>query len=140
MWLRPLPLPMWTTSGVWVLKQLSTIKESVSKNTQREWLLSLTRWGDTQQRSLQVLKPGGILVSVVSPVSETEQKRHGIRAAYFYVDVTTTRLNKITELFESGKLTTHVGTVLPLEEARKAHEMLGGAPHRRGKIVLSIAA
>ena len=96
--------------------------------------------GDTQQRSLQVLKPGGILVSVVSPVSETAQKRYGIRAAYFYVDVTTTRLNKITELFESGKLTTDVGTVLPLEEARKAHEMLGHAPHRRGKIVLSIAA
>ena len=96
--------------------------------------------GDTQQRSLQVLKPGGILVSVVSPVSETAQKRYGIRAAYFYVDVTTTRLNKITELFESGKLTTDVGTVLPLEEARKAHEMLGRAPHRRGKIVLSIAA
>ena len=96
--------------------------------------------GDTQQRSLQVLKPGGILVSVVSPVSETAQKRYGIRAAYFYVDVTTTRLNKITELFESGKLTTDVGTVLPLEEARKAHEMLDRAPHRRGKIVLSIAA
>jgi NADPH:quinone reductase-like Zn-dependent oxidoreductase len=96
--------------------------------------------GDTQQRSLQVLKPGGILVSVVSPVSETAQKRYGIRAAYFYVDVTTTRLNKITELFESGKLTTDVGTVLPLEEARKAHEMLGRAPRRRGKIVLSIAA
>lgn len=96
--------------------------------------------GDTQQRSLQVLKPGGILVSVVSPVSETAQKRYGIRAAYFYVDVTTTRLNKITELFESGKLTTDVGTVLPLEEARQAHEMLGRAPHRRGKIVLSIAA
>jgi NADPH:quinone reductase-like Zn-dependent oxidoreductase len=96
--------------------------------------------GDTQQRSLQVLKPGGILVSVVSPVPEGTQKRYGVRAAYFYVDVTTTRLNKITELFESGKLTTDVGTVLPLEEARKAHEMLGGAPHRRGKIVLSIAA
>ena len=96
--------------------------------------------GDTQQRSLQVLKPDGILVSVVSPVSETAQKRYGIRAAYFYVDVTTTRLNKITELFESGKLTTDVGTVLPLEEARKAHEMLGRARRRRGKIVLSIAA
>jgi NADPH:quinone reductase-like Zn-dependent oxidoreductase len=95
--------------------------------------------GDTQQRSLQVLKPGGILVSVVSPVPEATQKRYGVRAAYFYVNVTTTRLNKITELFESGKLCTDVGTVLPLEEARKAHEMLGGAPHRRGKIVLSIA-
>ena len=96
--------------------------------------------GDTQQRSLRVLKPGGILVSVVSPVPETTQERFGVRAAYFYVDVTTARLNKIAELFDSEKLFTDVGTVLPLEEARIAHEMLAGAPHRRGKIVLSIAA
>jgi NADPH:quinone reductase-like Zn-dependent oxidoreductase len=96
--------------------------------------------GDTQQRSLLVLKPGGILVSVVSPVPETLQKRYGVRGAYFYVDVTTARLNKISELFDRGKLTTNVGTVLPLEQARTAHEMLGGKPHRRGKIVLSIAA
>ena len=45
---------------------------------------------------------GGILVSVVSPVPEATQTRYGIRAAYFYVDVTTARLNKITELFESA--------------------------------------
>jgi len=96
--------------------------------------------GDTQQRSLRVLKPGGILVSVVSPVPEATQTRYGIRAAYFYVDVTTARLNRITELFESATLVTNVGTVLPLEKARLAHEMLDGAPHQRGKIVLSIAA
>jgi NADPH:quinone reductase-like Zn-dependent oxidoreductase len=59
---------------------------------------------------------------------------------YFYVDVTTARLNKIAELFDSGKLVTDVGTVLPLEKARIAHEMLGGGSHKRGKIVLSIAA
>lgn len=96
--------------------------------------------GETQQRSLRVLKPGGILVSIVSPVPEAAQKRYGVRAAYFYVDVTTTRLNKITELFDSRKLATDVGIVLPLEQARKAHEMLGGELHKRGKIVLSIAA
>jgi len=96
--------------------------------------------GDTQQRSFRVLKPGGILVSIVSPVPEATQKRYGIRAAFFYVDVTTARLNKITELFDSGKLVTDVGTVLPLEEARVAHQMLGGAPHKRGKIVLSVTA
>ncbi len=95
---------------------------------------------ETQQRSFRVLKPGGILVSVVSPVSEAIQMRYGIRAAFFYVDVTTARLNTITEMFDSGKLVTDVGTVLPLYEARVAHEMLAGAPHKRGKIVLSIAA
>lgn len=96
--------------------------------------------GDTQQRSLRVLRPGGILVSVVSPVSEAAQKQHGIRAVFFYVEVTTARLNKITELFDNGKLVTDVGTVLPLAEARVAHEMLAGAPHKRGKIVLNVAA
>jgi len=96
--------------------------------------------GDTQQRSLRVLKPGGILVSVVSPVPETAQKHYGVRAAYFYVDVTAARLSRITRLLDSGKLVTDVGTVLLLEEARVAHEMLEGAPHKRGKIVLRVAS
>jgi len=96
--------------------------------------------GDTQLRSLQVLKSGGILVSSVSRVAEATQERFDVRTAYFYADVTTERLNKITELFDSGKLVTDVGTVLPLDKASIAHDMLGGAPHKRGKIVLSVAA
>jgi NADPH:quinone reductase-like Zn-dependent oxidoreductase len=59
--------------------------------------------GDTQRRSLRVLKPGGTLVSVVSPVPEAAQKRYGVRAVYFYVDVTTARLNKITRTFRQRK-------------------------------------
>jgi NADPH:quinone reductase-like Zn-dependent oxidoreductase len=54
------------------------------------------------------------------------------------VDVTTARLNKLTELFDGGKLVTDVGTVLSLEDARLAHEMLAEPRHRRGKIVLSV--
>jgi len=95
--------------------------------------------GETQQRSLRVLKRGGILVSAVSAVPEPLTERYGVRAAYFIVDVTTARLNKISELFDTGKLVTAVGTVLPLEQASLAHEMLGGAPHKHGKIVLSMA-
>jgi NADPH:quinone reductase-like Zn-dependent oxidoreductase len=95
--------------------------------------------GETQQQSLRVLKRGGIFVSAVSPVPEPLRERYGVRAAYFYVDVTTARLDKIRELFETGQLVTDVGTVLPLDEASRAHEMLGGAPHKHGKIVLSVA-
>jgi hypothetical protein len=54
--------------------------------------------------------------------------------------VATELLNKIAELFDNGKLFRHVGTVLPLEEARMGHEMLEGAPHKRGKVALSVAA
>ena len=89
--------------------------------------------GETQIRSFGVLKPGGMLVSVISP-----PPRHaGFRATFFLVDVTATRLGKLARLLDSRKLTAEVGTVLPLEEARKAHEMLAGAPHKRGKIVLT---
>jgi NADPH:quinone reductase-like Zn-dependent oxidoreductase len=95
--------------------------------------------GETQQRSLRVLKRGGILVSAVSPVPESLPERYGVRAAYFIVDITTERLDKISELFDTGKLVTAVGTVLPLEEASVAHDMLGGAPDKHGKIVLSVA-
>lgn len=95
--------------------------------------------GVAQQRFLRVLKRGGMLVSAVSPVPEELQERYGVHATYFYVDVTTARLNTIGELFDAGKLVTEVGTVLPLAEASRAHEMLGGAPHKHGKIVLSVA-
>jgi len=89
--------------------------------------------GETQHRSFRVLKPNGILVSVISPPLPPA----GFRAAFFLVDVTMTRLSKLAGLLDSRKLSTDVGSVLPLEEARRAHEMLAGAPHKRGKIVLS---
>jgi NADPH:quinone reductase-like Zn-dependent oxidoreductase len=90
--------------------------------------------GDTPDRSIGVLQPGGILVSVVSPFPATMGKKN-VRTVLFLVDVTTGRLNKLTDLFEGHKLRTEVGSVLPLERARTAHEMLAGAPHKRGKIV-----
>jgi NADPH:quinone reductase-like Zn-dependent oxidoreductase len=96
--------------------------------------------GATQEKSLRVLKPGGILVSIVSAVPEAAQKQYGIRAAFFYAELTTARLNKISELIDGGQLMTDVGTVLPLDQVRTAHEMLAGAPHKRGKIVLTISA
>ena len=49
-------------------------------------------------------------------------------------------LTKIAELLDSDQLTTNVGEVLPLSEARLAHEMLAGKPHKRGKIVLAVDA
>jgi NADPH:quinone reductase-like Zn-dependent oxidoreductase len=92
--------------------------------------------GETRTRSVKVLKPGGILVSIVTPFPK--ENIPGIRTAYFFAEVTTARLNELTALFERGELVPDVGTVLPLDQVRVAHEMLGGAPHARGKIVLRV--
>jgi NADPH:quinone reductase-like Zn-dependent oxidoreductase len=52
--------------------------------------------------------------------------------------VTTARLQTLTPLFDTGRITTRVGSILPLSEARQAQGMLAGAPHKPGKIVLEI--
>ena len=90
--------------------------------------------GETQHRSFRVLKPGGILVSVISPPEQPA----GFRSAFFIAEVTTTRLSTLISLLDSRKLSMEVGTVLPLDDARRAHEMLADAPHKRGKLVLTM--
>ena len=80
-----------------------------------------------------------LAIAAVSTVSHVNGSfRYGVRSVYLHVDVTTARLDKITDLFDRGRLIADVGTVLPLEDARIAHEMRAGRPHRRGKIVLNI--
>ncbi len=95
--------------------------------------------GETRSRSLGIIKPSGILVSIVSEPLPRTDELSDIRAVFFLVEVMTKRLDQITRLFDQGKLVARVGTVLPLPQARTAHQMLAGAPHKPGKIVLSIA-
>jgi NADPH:quinone reductase-like Zn-dependent oxidoreductase len=99
-----------------------------------------TQGGEVRERSLRVLKEQGRLVSVASPIPDDIARRLGERAIFFMVEVTTARLEKISALFDSGKLVARVGSVLPLSEARAAHDMLAGAPHLPGKIVLQVSA
>jgi NADPH:quinone reductase-like Zn-dependent oxidoreductase len=90
--------------------------------------------GSTLQRCVAALKPGGKLVTSVS----TQPLPAG--AVFFYAEVTTARLQTLTALFDAGRITPRVGSVLPLSEARQAQAMLAGAPHKSGKIVLQITA
>jgi NADPH:quinone reductase-like Zn-dependent oxidoreductase len=96
--------------------------------------------GDTQDRSFAVLKPGGVLVSAVAPPDQQKAACHGARALFFLVEVSSARLEQIAALIDAGELKTSVGDVLPLADARIAHEMLAGKPHKRGKIVLAVDA
>jgi NADPH:quinone reductase-like Zn-dependent oxidoreductase len=93
--------------------------------------------GDTRDRAFGALKPGGILVTVVSPA--VVSARSDVRSAFFYAEVTAVRLEAISGLLDSGTVLPNVGSVLPLADVRSAHAMLAGAPHRRGKIMLDVA-
>jgi len=97
--------------------------------------------GETQERSFQVLRRGGKLVSAVSRPDQQLAQSHGVEAAFFLVNVTSQYLAEVAGLVDGGKLRTRVGTVLPLAEAREAHFMLEGIrSHLNGKIVLAVGA
>jgi NADPH:quinone reductase-like Zn-dependent oxidoreductase len=95
--------------------------------------------GETRDRSMQVLKPDGVLVTIVSPNPDHLIRRYPGRVIFFLAAVTTSRLNTLTHLFDTGRIDPQVGTVLPLDQVVHAHEMLAGAPHHRGKIVLQLS-
>ena len=94
--------------------------------------------GDTQERSWQVLKPGGILVSVVSPPSETVAIERGVRSAFVFIHPSGEQLTTIAQLIDTGQMKPILHTVLPLREVRQAHTISQGG-HARGKIVLHVA-
>ena len=97
--------------------------------------------GETQERSFQVLRRGGKLISAVSRPDQDLAKRYGVEATFFLVDVTSQYLTKIARFIDGGKLRTNVGAVLPLADAREAHLMLERVrPHPKGKIVLDVGA
>jgi NADPH:quinone reductase-like Zn-dependent oxidoreductase len=95
--------------------------------------------GETQRRSLAIVSPGGIVVSSVSLPDAAEATRHQIRTAFFIIEVTTPDLARLTAMLDAGDLSTSIGTILALPEARLAHELLDNRwPRPRGKIVLRV--
>ena len=93
--------------------------------------------GETQDRSWIVLKPGGILVSIVSPPSALIAESHGVRQAFVFSQPNAAQLHEIAKLVDEGKLKAIVSTVLPLAEAKQA-QTLSEKGHTRGKIVLRV--
>ena len=94
--------------------------------------------GDTLQRSWQVIKPAGVLVSMVSPPPAAAVTRgHDVRFAWFVVEPNRDELIQIGALIDAGQLRPIIDTVFPLAQARQAYEQAAKG-HPRGKIVLRV--
>lgn len=94
--------------------------------------------GDTQERSMGVIKKGGYLVSIVQPPSQAKLKEHGISGSVMLVHPDATQLAQIAKLIDEGKVKSHVSDVFPLQDASKAH-VKSQTGRTRGKIVLYVA-
>jgi NADPH:quinone reductase-like Zn-dependent oxidoreductase len=97
--------------------------------------------GSYGERSLSVLRPGGMLVSVPSGVPEellTKAKERGRRATGFLVEPDPVGLAGLTDLVEAGHLQVKVDRVFDLGEAAEAHRQ-AEAGHAGGKLVLRVS-
>ena len=113
------------------------------KNQQFETLVSNldvvldTIGGDTLERSWGVLKEDGFLVSTVASIHEGIPEKYGVAAKTLMTTPDGKELAQIAAIIDEQQIKPIVTTVLPLQEARKAHEM-NESRHTRGKIVLRV--
>ncbi len=88
--------------------------------------------GDIQKRSADLVRAGGILVSVVGPVDS--HPRDGT-AVDFVVEADRAQLAEIVERVRDGRLRTNIGTVAPLDDAVAT---FGSQERHNGKTVINV--
>jgi NADPH:quinone reductase-like Zn-dependent oxidoreductase len=96
-----------------------------------------TMGGETQERSWNVLKKGGILVALTEPPSADKAQEQGVRAAFHSSHPSSADLAEIATLIDADKVKPIIDRIVPLSEARRAQE-LSQSGRTRGKIVLRV--
>lgn len=97
--------------------------------------------GETLQRSMDVVKRGGTLVSLPGLPSQEKAREPGIRAVKNTAALpfpSSGLLQTIARLIDEGQVKATVMRTFPLREANLAHE-LSQTGHGRGRIVLHMA-
>jgi NADPH2:quinone reductase len=92
-----------------------------------------------QTASVEVVRPGGVMVSILALSDETKRAAaaRGVRTEYVFVAPSGAQLQKIAALFDAGALVPPAIETLPLVEAAEAQRR-SQAGHVRGKLVLRV--
>lgn len=118
--------------------------------------------GDNLARSLRVLKPGGIAISVAGPPdpdfarevganpvlrlamtvlsakTRRRAKRLGVRYSFLFMKASGDQLRELTSLIDTGKIRPLVDRVFPFEETLQAMEYVEKGRAKAGKVVVSM--
>jgi len=95
---------------------------------------------NTSVRSLDVLRPGGLIVAIpsgVAPELLAAAEAKGLLASAFLVEPDGPALAAIAGLIDAGDVSVEVEEVYPLDQAAEAHAR-GEAGRVRGKLVLRV--
>jgi NADPH:quinone reductase-like Zn-dependent oxidoreductase len=93
--------------------------------------------GETQQRSWNVLKEGGRIISTLQPPSLTEAALHHAKGEAFMVESNRDELAQIGRMIDEGRVSVFLQQAFPITEARRAHDHMEHE-HVRGKVVLAV--
>jgi NADPH:quinone reductase-like Zn-dependent oxidoreductase len=93
---------------------------------------------ETLARSYDVVKKGGIVMSLVALPDRAELKKRNIRGAAISAHPDAEDLAEIAQLIDAGKIKPIVTQILPLSAAIAAQQQ-AATHHTRGKVVLRIA-
>jgi alcohol dehydrogenase len=93
--------------------------------------------GETYKKSYKVLKPGGVLVSMLEQPDEELGSKYKVQAIAQQSRPTTERLTELAKLVDDGSIKVNVEKVFPLEQASGALASLQEGIHR-GKVVIQV--
>ncbi|KWU56634.1 NADPH:quinone reductase [Bacillus mycoides] len=92
--------------------------------------------GEVQEKSFQIIKSGGVLVSIVhEPLHEVKS----IKSGFLWLKPSGKQLDELSDLIQAEKIKPIISKVLPFNEegVREAH-ILSESQHTRGKIVIKM--
>lgn len=92
--------------------------------------------GEVQEKSFQIIKSGGVLVSIIH---EPRHEVKGIKSGFLWLKPSGKQLDELSVLIEHGKIKPIISKVVPFNEEgiREAH-ILSESQHVRGKIVITM--
>jgi NADPH:quinone reductase-like Zn-dependent oxidoreductase len=93
--------------------------------------------GETAEKSFQILKRGGVIVSMLGQPNKELAEKFGVIALEQNTKTTSASLKRLTEFVDNGKIKVHVDRVFPLSQVQEAFSYQENV-HPRGKVVLKI--
>lgn len=93
--------------------------------------------GPSQNALFEVVKKGGLLLSITMPPSQELAEKFGVKAQFISSDMSAKSLAYGLQLLQEGKLKPSVAKTLPMSEAAEAQNLVsaGGV---NGKVILTV--
>ena len=95
--------------------------------------------GDTYRRSLEALKPGGLLVRVSAEPIGSKPPRADVRVVHAQIRASSERFERLMDLAVRGALKPQIGQTWPFERLPEAYEA-SRSGHSRGKKIVLVSA